>query len=132
MVFTMPWKCQPKRMVLPWDTGFSKNAHTSQNATKLESVKNLVSQKMTIPFGWNFQNILRTIIRMLRQHFIMLFVSVVSKIYSRFIFRRTFGTPCTGLCTQKWVHYRIGQRVRPSVYTITLENMNRLSWNFCA
>jgi hypothetical protein len=31
---------------------------------------------------------------MFRQNVIMLFVSVVSKIYSRFIFRRAFGTPC--------------------------------------
>ena len=31
---------------------------------------------------------------------------------------------------KKWVHSRIGQCVRPSVYTITLHNCIRLSWNF--
>ncbi len=35
---------------------------------------------------------------------------------------------------KKWVHFRIGQCVRPSgrpsVYTITLHNCLRLSWNF--
>ena len=31
---------------------------------------------------------------------------------------------------KKWVHYRIGQCVRPAVYTITLHNYIRLSWNF--
>ena len=31
---------------------------------------------------------------------------------------------------KKWVHYRIGQCVRPAVYTITLHNYIRLRWNF--
>ena len=31
---------------------------------------------------------------------------------------------------KKWVHSRIGQCVRPSVYTITLHNYIRLCWNF--
>ena len=31
---------------------------------------------------------------------------------------------------KKWVHYRIGQCVRPSVNTITLHNYIRLSWKF--
>jgi len=31
---------------------------------------------------------------------------------------------------KKWVHYRIGQCVRPAVYTITLQGDIRLWWNF--
>jgi hypothetical protein len=31
---------------------------------------------------------------------------------------------------KKWGHYRIGQCVRPSVYTITLQRLIRLGWNF--
>jgi hypothetical protein len=31
---------------------------------------------------------------------------------------------------KKWVHYRTGQCVRPSVYTITLQRFIRLWWNF--
>ena len=31
---------------------------------------------------------------------------------------------------KKWVHSRIGQRVRPAVYAITLHNYIRLNWNF--
>ena len=31
---------------------------------------------------------------------------------------------------KKWVHSRIGQYVRPSLYTMTLHNSIRLNWNF--
>ena len=39
---------------------------------------------------------------------------------------------CFDFCVlkKKRVHYRIGQCVRPSVYSITLHNYIRLSWNF--
>jgi hypothetical protein len=31
---------------------------------------------------------------------------------------------------KKWIHYKIGQCVRPSIYTITLHNFIRVCWNF--
>jgi glucan phosphoethanolaminetransferase (alkaline phosphatase superfamily) len=47
----------------------------------------------------------------------------------------TILNECRPFCVlKKWVHSRIGQcvrpSVRPSVYTITLHNYIRLSWNF--
>jgi hypothetical protein len=118
-MFRMSWKFQPKRMVLSWGTRFSKNAHKSQNVTKLECLKNWVSQKMITHLGWNFENILRAIIPMFRQNFIMLFVSVVSKIYSRFIFRRTFAV-VSNLKVEFKLKFSVSSFIWTLQFTLTL------------